>query len=144
MLWLHPAFQTVTTILGLYVFVLGLKRFLAVHLGRAAAFNRKRHVLLGKMVVMQWIFGLAGGLSMVRLTWSAVFVTGLHWQIALAMVPLLVVGLATGLSLNKVKRKRRAMALLHAANNSLLLLLALGQCVTGVLVLRDFVLTARP
>ena len=143
MLWLHPVFQGLTTLLGLYVLALGAKRFLAVHLGRDARFDRKRHVRLGRMVLSQWVLGLAGGLTATRLAvWltatrlavSEVLVTGWHWKIALVMLPLIVVGAWSGSVLNKVKRKRRALALLHAVNNLLLLCLALVQAWTGALL----------
>lgn len=134
MLWLHPVFQGLTTLLGLYVLALGAKRFLAVHLGRDARFDRKRHVRLGRMVLSQWVLGLACGLTATRLAVSEVFVTGWHWKIALVMLPLIVVGAWSGSVLNKVKRKRRALALLHAVNNLLLLCLALVQAWTGALL----------
>lgn len=139
MLYIHPLIQVAATFLGISAFVLGLPRFLFNHMGRRAAFKWKRHVFIGRLAMAGWGLGLLGGLLVARSVWGVTLMTGLHWQIAFWMLPLLVFGLATGEIMHRLKQPRKLMPLLHGINNLLLLVLALWQFVTGWVVLQDFV-----
>ncbi len=140
MLWFHPAIQALVTLLALYVFLLGLNRFLTQHFGIKRTFLWKRHVWLGKTVILLWFAGLVGGLLMARTAWSVNFITGRHYHVALIMLPLLIFGYLSGIIMDAHKKNRRFLPLLHALNNAALLILALYQFYTGWAVLKDFVL----
>ena len=140
MLEVHPVFQALMTLLSFYVLYLGFHRFLFLHLKRKAAFNWKRHVFLGYIVLIGWLVGALGGLGMVRWAWHGFFVTSWHGYVGVAMIPLILIGLFTGRHLDRVKKKRMALPLWHGLNNLALIILALVQSVTGVMTLRTFVL----
>ena len=139
-MWVHPSLQVTALALGLYALYLGWQRFAFVHLGRKVMFLWKRHVALGSAVMALWVAGLLLGLGMARWAWGMVFITGLHYQTALAMVPLLAFGYFSGLVMHRRKAKRKLLPLAHAANNLLLVLMALSQLATGTLIIRDYLL----
>ena len=139
MLWFHPIFQVLTTLMALYVAYLGVERFVAQHLRIRRLFRWKRHVQLGKIVILFWFSGLVGGLVIARLTWSVNFVTGAHYKVALAMLPLMIFGYISGSIMDTKKKPRQVLPLLHGINNMVLLALAVSQLLTGWGVLQDFV-----
>ena len=140
MLWIHPVLQLACTLLALYVMWLGVRRFRAAHLKHKVMFNWKRHVLLGKIVLIIWFAAFVMGAASTRFIWGVSDVTGAHYLVGLAMLPLLVTGYATGHVLDKVKKRRTLLPLVHGANNALLLALALFQIWTGIGVVRLFLL----
>lgn len=121
----HPAWQVALTLLGLYVAWLGIKRLRSLHLGRTVSFPRARHVLLGKITLVGLILGAAGGAIMVRWMWKAWLITGAHAWLGLVVAIMALVGLATGLVLERRPRPRQAMPLLHGLVNLTLLALCL-------------------
>ena len=140
MFFIHPVVQTVAILLSLYVFSLGFQRFRSVHLKQQATFNWKRHVRLGITTMTDLIIGLAVALTLVRLHWPGFLITGAHGKVGLVLIPLILFGLISGLYMNKVKKKRTVLPLLHGINNTILILLALSQIATGWEVLNQFVL----
>jgi hypothetical protein len=140
-MWLHPVLQSTALILGLYTLYLGWRRFAFAHLGHKVMFPWKRHVILGSVVLAVWGPGLLLGLGMAWEAWNMVFLTGLHYQVAMAMTPLMVFGYLSGLVMHRHKAKRRVLPLAHAVNNLLLVLMALSQLATGVLIVREYLLS---
>lgn len=140
MLALHPALQLAAICLAVYTFLLGAARFRAAHLRHAVPFAWKRHALCGKISLVFMLGGLFGGMTMVYRAWQGFLVTGLHGRVALAILPLLLFGLGSGLLMDRQKKKRAVLPLLHGINNTVLLILTLSQIVTGISVYRTFVL----
>lgn len=139
MLYFHPIFQFCLILLSVYVLYLGLQRFRSLHLGQEAAFPRKRHILLGKVVLGGWFLGMAGGVYMTKTHWHRTFMTGDHAVIAAILAPLIAWGLISGLYLEFSPRKRTLFPLLHGLTNTICVILALWQIWTGWQVLQDFV-----
>ncbi|MCK5680156.1 DUF4079 family protein [bacterium] len=139
-LLLHPVIQVLATLLAGYVLWLGVQRFQSRHWQRKIPFNWKAHVSVGGIALGLWLAGLFGGLAMVRVWWHGFLITGPHGKLALAMFPLLLFGLLSGLHMNRRKKKREFLPLLHGANNLLLIILALYQAYTGWMVYNVFVL----
>lgn len=121
----HPAWQVVFTLLGLYAAWLGIKHLRSLHLSHIVSFPRHRHILLGKITLVGLILGAAGGAIMVRWMWRAWLVTGLHGRLGLVVVCLALVGLATGLILERRPKTRKALPLFHGLANLTLLALCL-------------------
>lgn len=140
MLWIHPVIQTFCLILATYVMYMGIIRFRFQHMGKKGFFNWKRHVLLGKVVHGLWLFGLGLGLFMAFDAWGSINLTAGHYYVGVAMGPLILIGLATGLMLQKPKGKRANLALLHGAINLILYLMALYQAWTAFEVIELFLL----
>lgn len=140
MLLIHPLVQAGAILLALYVLYLGLNRLASLHLGRKTDFKWRRHVLLGQIVILAWLAGLAGGLYTVKSYWRAYLITGYHARVGLAMLPFLAFGLVSGLYLHRVRRRRRVLPFFHGLNNLTLIVLALIQVWLGVGVYHSFVL----
>ncbi len=140
MFFIHPIIQLFAIALALYVFYLGFQQFRAAHLKQEATFPWKRHVALGIASLTDLVIGLILGLTVVRISWYGFLVTGTHGKVGLTIVPFLLFGMISGIYMNRVKRKRKVLPLLHGINNSMLIFLALSQIVTGGRVLSQFVL----
>lgn len=140
MLWLHPSLQLFATLIGMYAAYLGLARFQSQHLGKSVQFQWKRHVTFGRIAILLWMVGLAGGLLVARFKWNVNFVTGLHYKTAFTMFPLMVFCAASGIYMDKKKAKRTILPILHGIGNLILLGLALFQIRTGWQVIQDFIL----
>lgn len=141
LLWVHPVVQTLAIGLSLHVLHLGWARFRTAHLGaKGAAFAWQDHVRQGAAVLSAWIMGFIAGLGVTWWSWGETFTTGSHHVVALAMLPLMLFGLGSGFYMDRMKARRRALPLAHGCVNALLVLLALWQLVSGVLILRGRVL----
>jgi uncharacterized membrane protein len=66
--------------------------------------------------------------------------TGIHGKVGLVLMPFILFGLVSGLYMNRKKKQRRVLALIHGLNNLVVLILALTQVVSGSWVYRVFVL----
>ncbi len=140
MLWFHPLLQAVATLLALHVAYLGMERFFGRHMSARRTFLWKRHVRLGLIVVLLWAGGMMGGLFMARMSWSTNFVTGSHYKVAFVMLPFMIFSLSSGLFMDKAKKKRTLLPLLHGASGLVLLGMAIYQVFSGWGVVQDFLL----
>lgn len=140
LLYLHPAVQFTATILATYVIYTGIQRFRMLHFRNRTAFPWKRHVSRGSLVLLLWSIGLIGGFVVTRNAWYTNFITGLHARVAVVMCPLIVIGMVTGFYMNRVKKRRSLLPLIHGLNNTMLLLLAIYQTYSGWQVLQKFVI----
>ena len=140
-MWIHPVLQTLAVLLSLYVLYLGFVRFRFAHLGhKGIIFQWKRHVQQGASVMIVWALAFVIGLGAAWYGWSSVFITDLHYKLALVMLPMILFGLGSGYRMDKVKAKRKALPLAHGIVNALLVAMALCQLYTGVIILRDMVM----
>ena len=142
MLYLHPITQCLATILAIYAIYSGIQRFRSAHLHAKTLFKWKRHVWIGILVMVLWPLGFAGGFIITRNFWYTNFITGAHANIGVVMCPMIVVGLLSGIYMNRVKKKRTVLPLIHGVNNALLFLLALFQVYSGWQVLQRLVVGA--
>jgi hypothetical protein len=136
----HPIIQSLATLLALFLFYQGVQRFRSLHLNQKAAFGWKGHVLLGKIALGLWLAGMLGGASTVYVYWRGFLITGTHGKVALAMLPLIIFGLASGLYMNYKRSSRKVLPFVHGLNNFAVLILACFQVVTGWGVYKGFVL----
>lgn len=138
--YIHPLWQFAATILAVYVFYLGWPRLLAAFSGKKAVFLWKRHVSLGLITLTALLVGLVGGAAVTAYYWGGTGYTRHHYLIGLAMGPLMVFGLVSGLLLDRQKGKYKKLPVLHGLNNTAVLFLALVQIWTGLNVVRFFIL----
>lgn len=136
----HPVWQGAFTLLTLYVLYLGYQRFRFNHLGQTAEFKWKRHVTLGLIAMGAMLAGLVGGYINARITWPGVLITGLHGYVGLAMIPFLILGAATGWFMDRRKKRRKALSLIHGLIGLLVIVMSLAQAYTGVQVYRFLVM----
>jgi hypothetical protein len=83
---------------------------------------------------------MLGGAVMSYVTWHGFLVTGTHGKVAVAMLPLILFGLFSGLYMNYRKGKRKLLPIIHGLNNMVVLILALYQISSGWWVLTVYVL----
>jgi hypothetical protein len=141
-MWFHPVLQTLALAVSLYVLYLGWVRFRFAHLGvKGLLFPWKRHVQQGLGVMAVWAAAFGIGLGAAWMGWGAVFITDLHYRLGIAMLPLIAFGLGTGLYMDRNKARRTLLPIAHGVVNALLVLMALSQLWTGILILRNMVLT---
>ncbi|MFZ0614090.1 MAG: DUF4079 family protein [Desulfobacterales bacterium] len=140
LLWIHPILQSLTGLLALYVLWLGLTRFAGRHFGSRTVFRWKRHVLLGKAVVVIWTLGAAGGLTMTYVTYGRIFPGSLHFIIGVLALLLMLVAWLTGSHLDRHRDKSDVLPVLHMTNNLLLLILVAMQLYTGIGIIQSALL----
>jgi Protein of unknown function (DUF4079) len=140
LLVIHPIIQLSAIVLTLYVFYLGVQRFRSVNLHQKTLFRWKRHVLLGKIAMSALLGGMMGGMTMAYLYFHGFLITGIHGKTALVMAVFIIFGGASGLYMNRNKKKRTALPVIHGLNNFILLIFALTQVITGWRVYMQFVL----
>lgn len=140
-MWIHPVLQTLAVIVSLVVLYLGIARFRFLQLGhKGIIFQWKRHVALGIVVMGIWLAAFVIGLGAAWNNWNMLGVTETHYFVALFMLPLIGFGLGSGFVMDRVKTRRKMLPLVHGIVNTLLMVLALWQLCTGIIVLRDMVL----
>ena len=140
MLTIHPVIQSLSIVLSLYVFYLGVRRFRFLHLHQKAVFPWKRHVALGKVALGLLMAGMIGGLALVYVYWHGFIITGMHGKIGVLMAPFMIFGFLSGVHMNRKKKNGRLLPLVHGLNNLFVLVLCLIQIVSGLQVYRSFVL----
>lgn len=140
MLWIHPLLQLLATGMALYALHLGWARFRANHLGQKGPFAWAEHVKYGKYSHILWMSGLILGQYAVSTQWGDNGITGAHYWIGQAMMPCIAGGYITGAIMDRNKKRRTHLPLVHSIFNVLAVGLALAEVVTGAVVIRDFML----
>lgn len=139
MFLIHPIFQSVGILVALYVMKLGISRFRMVQLKQKTHFNWKQHVRFGMIAITIWLIGIFGGLYTVKTSWHGMLITGYHAKTGLLMIPFILFAIGSGLYMDKKKKGRKVLPLIHAICNTVMLFLALSQIYTGIGVYRTYV-----
>jgi hypothetical protein len=139
MLSFHPIWQFLTILLSIYVLFLGIPRLQAKHLGRTKRFDWQRHVLAGYVALGGMVLGGFGGLTMAAIYFPGILITGAHAYIGLLTVLLALFGLASGVYMDRKKKQRTGLPLLHGIINFIVVLLGLAQIYTGYYVFQVFI-----
>ena len=140
MFLIHPIFQSIGILIALYVMKLGISRLRMVYLKHKTRFNWKRHVRFGIVATTIWLIGILGGLYIVKTNWYGWLITGYHAKIGLLLIPFILFAIGSGFYMDRNKKKRKVLPLIHALCNTVMLLLALSQIVTGIGVYLTYVL----
>lgn len=140
MMWIHPLIQIVATIAGFTAMYWGFRRFLTVHMKQKLVFPWRRHVLWGTIGLGLWGIGLGLGLVFADAGWGAIMITDIHYKIGFAVAPLCITAFVTGWIMDRHKQKRTVLNVFHGLNNLLLCSLIGVQIVTGVWVIKVFLM----
>lgn len=140
MLWIHPFLQLLATGMALYALHLGWPRFRANHFGQSGPFAQAQHAAYGKYACILWMCGLVLGQYAIASRWGDNGITGVHYWIGQTMMPCIAGGYITGVIMERGKKRVPYLPLVHAAFSILAVALALAEIVTGVVVIRDFIL----
>ena len=119
LLWVHPLMQVCAAVLGVWAMWQGLKRVAML------------------LALVLWILGAIGFYVTLDL-FGSTHITGLHAELAWPIIGLAILGLITGYIMNRYKKKRKILPLIHGAINVLLIILVAVECYTGVQVWKDF------
>ena len=138
LLWSHPIMQCIALLAGLFALWQGFKRF-AMSRGKKVMFPWKTHVKLGTIALVLWIIGLTGFIA-TYFAFEVTHVTGIHANMAIVIAILAVFGLVTGFIMNKYKKRRKILPLVHGIANVILLVLVLVQGYVGVALVGNFLL----
>ena len=130
LLWLHPLIQAGAALIGFWAMWQGIKR-VQMLLGKKIIFPWKQHVKLGTWGLCLWTLG-----ALAFYTTHAVFgrahITGLHAYLAWPIIALSLFGLASGYVMDRRKKKRKWLPMMHGLSNSILVCLVLVECWTGI------------
>ena len=131
-LMIHPLVQTGAIALAVYVFYLGFQRFRMRHLHQKAVFNWKMHVDLGQAAFSLLLLGFLVAPVVTYFRWGGPVFSTDHGQIGIFMLLLILSGFASGRHMDRNRKKRRLLPLLHGVNNLILLLLCILQIFSGL------------
>lgn len=138
--WIHPVLQLVATAMAAYALYLAWPRVLRNHFGKRTSFAWAEHGKWGKYAHILWMLGLVGGTALVARHWGSSGATGDHYWIAQLIMPCIAGGYITGTIMDRDKKPRKYMPLVHGVLNVLALTIAGFQIFTGMSVVREFLL----
>lgn len=130
--YLHPTLMSLVFFLALWVAWQGVNRARFAHFRHKVKFNWKGHVRFGSVVLIAWLGGMAAGSIVTQSMFGGLGATGAHRTTAMAMVPLILFGGVSGFYLNRWKKPRKVLPIMHGIANLVSLLLAAGQFVSGI------------
>lgn len=137
LLWLHPLMQICAAVLGVWAMWQGFKRAQMLYGKKKVLFPWKQHVRLGTWALVLWILGALGFYVTLDL-FGSTHITGLHAELAWPIIGLSFLGLITGYVMNRYKKKRTVLPIVHGVLNVILLILVAVECYTGVGVWENF------
>ncbi len=140
MFLIHPIFQSVGILIALYVMKLGISRFRMSHFKAKIRFNWNQHVRLGLVATTIWLIGICVGLYTVKTNWYGFLITGQHAKTGLLLIPFILFSIASGMAMDRRKKQRKVLPLIHGICNTIMLLIVLFQIYTGIGVYRTYVL----
>ena len=114
---------------------LGRARAASRHFGKTTHFPWKRHVKIGKIVVIAWALGGLGGILMTVIIFGQIVPVSLHFKNALLVGLLLLVAYLTGKRLDSRPNTSEVLPVVHMTNNIMLLFLVAVQLITGIGIL---------
>lgn len=138
--WIHPVLQLVATALAAYALYLAWPRVLRNHFGQRTSFAWVAHVKWGKFAHILWMLGLVGGTVLVARYWGGSGATGDHYWIGQLIMPCIAGGYITGAIMDRDKKPRPYMPLVHGVFNIFAFVIAIVQIFTGIGVVREFLL----
>ena len=138
-LYIHPILQLTGIFFGYVALFWGVQRFLASHMEKKIRFPWKQHVQWGKIASVLWLIGVVVGLYSTHAAWNNIRITGEHYTVGILLVPLILATLGTGYWMEKFKKKRQYLCLVHGILGGGVCLLAFLQMITGVQVFAIFV-----
>jgi hypothetical protein len=138
--WIHPAIQWIATAMAGYTLWLAWPRFLYNHWGIKGRFQWNDHVKWGKYSHIFWMAGMVIGAAVVARNWGGSGATGDHYWIGQLIMPCIAAGYITGSIMDRDKKPRRYLPLIHGVCNLLALLIAIIQIFTGIKVIQEFLL----
>ncbi|MBQ3058764.1 MAG: hypothetical protein IJD16_00400 [Desulfovibrio sp.] len=128
--WVHPVTQGLAVLIGLLAMWQGIIR-VRMLCGQKVIFPWRNHVRLGTAGLLLWTAG-AYGFYVTHSYFGGTHITGIHATLAWPIMGLSILGLITGYIMNKYKKKRFWLPLIHGAGNTVLVLLVLYECWTGL------------
>ena len=136
LMYSHPVVQLFALFLGIWAMYQGCKR-VAMQRGVKVMFPWKQHVKLGSAALLLWVIG-GLGFYVTHSLFGMTHITDEHATIAWYVLGLSVLGFSSGYVMNKYKKKRKWMPIIHGAVNVLLLALVIYEAYSGMFLLAAF------
>ena len=133
LLWVHPVVQAIALLPGLLALCQGIQRVAMNHFKMRLVFPWKAHVRWGSVAMLLWIAG-AFGFYVTHEVFGETHITGIHAELAVWIIALCVVGLLSGIVMDKKKKRRFWLPVIHGFLNGLLIVLVLYECYTDYLL----------
>lgn len=137
LLWLHPVMQVFALFLGLFAMWQGAQRVAMNYFKKKMIFPWKSHVRWGSLAMILWIAG-AFGFYVTHAVFGETHITGAHAELAWVIIVLCLVGLFTGAVMDRRKKRRFWLPIVHGCLNVLLLVLVLYECYLGYQISGSF------
>jgi hypothetical protein len=116
----------------IYGWITGMGRHRPSKPGSPFGFNRKYHILAGKISTIGLLLGSLAGLGSIYALYGQILVTGLHGALGVAIAPLLITGIVTGGMLERNGSKNPSLPKIHGGINALTLGMCVFQIRTGL------------
>jgi len=136
LMYSHPVVQFCALFFGIWAMYQGCKRFAMLH-GVKIIFPWKQHVKFGSAALILWTLG-GLGFYVTHSLFGMTHITDGHAMIAWYVIGLSVLGFGSGYVMNKYKKKRKWMPILHGLLNIFLLALVIYEAYTGMFLLSTF------
>lgn len=138
-LYVHPVIQFTGIAFGFFALLWGIKRFLIVHRKLKLVFPWKQHVLYGKIAIFLWLLGLGVGGYFTPAEWTNYRIMGIHHIGGMIVFPLMFGTFLTGYWMERFKKKRVYLCMVHGVVGFLLCTFVFFQIITGVQIFTLFV-----
>lgn len=136
--WSHPLTQIFALLVGLVAFLYGFMDFLRRHCGKKILFPWKKHVRWGTLALILWMFGTISGFTLTWVGYDTIFITDEHAYVGVTIFFLAIASLFTGFIMDKYKKNRKKLPIIHGIINLILIILVLWQAVTGHVLMESF------
>ena len=134
--WIHPIMEAIATLLGIWAMWQGWQR-VRMNRGIKVLFPWAQHVRIGIWAHILWICG-GLGFYVTHSMFGMTHMTGTHAEVAWPVMGLSAFALVTGIIMNKYKKRRKVLPIIHGVANAILLALVFVECWTGIQLLPDF------
>ncbi|PLX42994.1 MAG: hypothetical protein C0608_00850 [Deltaproteobacteria bacterium] len=139
MILVHPIMQVFFIAMAAVAFILGSQRFRSNHLGHQTRFNWKGHVYVGRIAIVGLILGTVAGIAITPHYFEYTPPVLSHGLLGLVSISFFLVGAVTGYILDKHRKKRKILPLIHGTANTVALILTLNQIKSGYALYISFV-----
>ena len=130
-IWLHIFMQVSALVLGIIAMRQGVQRVSQSHFKKKILFPWKQHVRWGRYAMLLWLAG-ALGFYVTHSMFGATHMTGSHANVAWGVMALCVGGLISGEMMDRKKKRRFWIPVIHGVLNVLLIILVFFELWTGL------------
>lgn len=137
LMWFHPIVQFLALFIGLYALWQGWLRVRMTVFKKKVIFPWKSHVRMGTLAMILWMIGGLGFYT-THTIFGETHITEIHADVAWVIFALCAFGLINGAIMDKYKKQRHWLPVIHGVANTILVAIAIFECCNGISVLKNF------